>query len=147
MRCYRTFHNYRKYFYKISEAVTDADETDKIVDAIKENAKNINKLLKDRKHPDPETLLKHVSSDDTVSTNVSVQTDLESNGMKQAEIGALNADITEMEKIKSVGKCKLLVVLRRELNICYNYGSHRILILIIQFSKYGQKKNISWNIA
>ena len=33
--------------------------------------------------------------------------------MKQAEIGALNADITEIEKIKSVGKCKQLVVLRR----------------------------------
>ena len=113
MRCYRTFHNYKKYFYKISETVTDADETDKIVDAIKENAKNINKLLKERKHPDPETLLKHVSSDDTVSTNLSVQTDLESNAMKQAEIGALNADITEIEKIKSVGKCEQLVEIRR----------------------------------
>ena len=98
---------------KISETVTDADETEKIVDAIKENAKNINKLLKERKRPDPETLLKHVASDDTVSTNVSVQTDLESNAMKQPEIGALNADITEIEKIKSVGKCKQLVVVRR----------------------------------
>ena len=98
---------------KISETVTDADETEKLVDAIKENAKNINKLLKERKRPDPETLLKHVASDDTVSTNVSVQTDLESNAMKQPEIGALNADITEIEKIKSVGKCKQLVVVRR----------------------------------
>ena len=89
-----------------------ADETDKIVDAIRENAKNINKMIKERKqHPDSEMLLKHVSTDDHVLTNITDQTDIEKHSTSQKEIGTLNADISEMQKIKSVGKYCVRILL------------------------------------
>ena len=98
--------NINRYFFQLLESVTSSEETDKIVDAISENAKSINKLLKERQHPNPETLLRHVFSDESISSNNSDHTEIVPDGMNQPEIGTLNADITEMEKIKSVGKCK-----------------------------------------
>ena len=68
-------------------------------------------MIKDRKHPDPETLLKHVLSDDNISHNVSVEKDFDTQSSKTSDIGALNADITEMEKIKSVGMYKFYTLI------------------------------------
>ena len=67
-------------------------------------------MIKDRKHPDPETLLKHVLSDDNISHNGSGQNDFDTQSSKAPDIGTLNSEITEMEKIKSVGKHKFLYI-------------------------------------
>ena len=68
-------------------------------------------MIKDRKHPDPETLLKHVLSDDNISHNVSGEKDFDTQSSKKSDIGTLNADITEMEKIKSVGMYKFYTLI------------------------------------
>merc|ERR1712018_103597 len=54
------------------------------------------------KKPDHKTLLKHVPSDDSISGNESAHSQLDDRGSKSSEMGSLNAEITEMEKIRSV---------------------------------------------
>ena len=88
---------------KSDDGLTIIDETDRTVDRIRENAKTMEQLIIGGKQPDHKTLLKHVPSDDSISGNESTRSQLDEQGSKSSEMGSLNAEITEMEKIRSVG--------------------------------------------
>lgn len=61
------------------------------------------------KQPDHKTLLKHVPSHDSISGNESSHSQLDEHGPKPSEMGGLNAEITEMEKIRSVGNIRFRI--------------------------------------
>ena len=82
------------------------DETERTVDRIRENAKTMKELIMGGKQPDHKTLLKHVPLDDGISGNESTDSQLDDHGQKSSDMGGLNAEITEMEKIRSVGNIR-----------------------------------------
>ena len=82
------------------------EETDRIVESIRENAKTMKELVNGGKQPDHKTLLKHVISDETILGNMSGHSEMQHHDQNVAEIGALDADVTELEKIRSVGNVR-----------------------------------------
>lgn len=88
---------------KSDDGLTTIDETDRTVDRIRENAKTMKELIIGGKQPDHKALLKHVPLDDSISGNESTHFQLDEHGPKSPDMGGLNAEITEMEKIRSVG--------------------------------------------
>ena len=85
------------------------DERDRMVETIRENAKIMESLTNGGKQPDPKTLLQHIPPGDDISENTSDYSELKDHNSKRSEFDGLNADVTEMEKIRSVGKSKLLI--------------------------------------
>ena len=85
------------------------DDTDRMVETIRKNAKIMESLTNGGKQPDHKTLLQHVLSDDSISGNTSDNSELEDHTPKRPELDGLNAEVTEMEKIRSVGKGALLI--------------------------------------
>ena len=79
------------------------DDADRTVDRIRENAKTMKELINSGKKPDHKTLLKHVLSDDSTLENSSDHSQLKDHESISSNLGGLNAEVTEMEKIRSVG--------------------------------------------
>ena len=80
-----------------------------MVETIRKNAKIMQSLTNNGQQPDYKILLQHVS-DDNIAGNASFHSSSDHDSeLSTSELDGLNSEVTEMEKIRSVGKSNILI--------------------------------------